>query len=194
MKLYTKQGDQGRTALFGGNTKIACVRKDDPQVVCYGAIDALNAQLGVLTASPACPESLRQNIQTIQHRIFDMGSHVALSAEATEAVKNMLPSPINESDVLQLEQWIDTSELELPALSNFILPGGHPDAAQMHIARVTTRHLEGLMIGLHETSGIHLNLTDELKYINRLSDLFFSWARWINHYHKIPDVIWQKTT
>lgn len=189
MKLYTKQGDQGKTALFGGN---ACVRKDDPQVVCYGTIDALNAQLGVITSSVDCPKILSSRLQKIQHRTFDMGSYVALSPEASTAVKKMLPAPIDDADVRELEQWIDASESALAPLTSFILPGGHPDAAQMHVARVTTRHLEGLMISLHETPGMHLNLTAELKYINRLSDLFFSWARWLNQHHKIPDVLWKK--
>lgn len=194
MKLYTKQGDKGKTALFGSNTKGEnCVRKDDPQVVCYGAIDALSAQLGLLTSSQECPELICSRIQKIQHRIFDMGSHVAVAPEANEAVKGMLPTRMNDADVAELELWIDESEADLPKLTTFILPGGHKDAAQMHVARVATRHLEGLMVSLHELSGIHLDLSAELKYINRLSDLFFSWARWINLHHKIDDVTWQKT-
>ncbi len=188
MKLYTGNGDKGTTALFGGE----CVRKDNPQVVCYGKIDALNAQLGLVNACSDISADMKKNVTHIQHRLFDLGSYVAMSKDANDASRDMLPTQVQSVDVKMLEQWIDVSESQLPALKSFILPGGSELAARLHLARVVAREVEGLFIALIEADLYAHELDGELVFLNRLSDLFFSWARLANQQQGVADVLWEK--
>jgi cob(I)alamin adenosyltransferase len=186
MRIYTKTGDDGTTGLFGG----ARVSKTDPRVEAYGSVDELNATLGVaiasLDAKPA-PESseLRELLISIQRDLFVLGSDLATPREAAKQA-SYLPR-IEPSHVEALERAIDRFDGELPALRNFILPGGSPPAAHLHHARTVCRRAERATVAL---AG-RLDLGPEpVHYLNRLADLLFVLARWANHAAGVPDVEW----
>src|SRR5439155_4787868 len=144
MKIYTKSGDDGSTSLLGGSR----VRKSDPRIDCYGQIDELNATIGwcVVAASANAPTTatdLTQHLQSIQNELFVIGSHLAI-AEGAPAPASL--SPLDESHVARLEMQIDSAVAQLPALRNFILPGGCELAARLHVARTVCRRAERRLV------------------------------------------------
>lgn len=191
MRIYTKTGDQGQTSLIGG----ARVSKSNVHLEAYGTIDELNSVLGAALSFWPQQESTpcqiyQTNLVKVQNHLFNIGSHLACNDE-----KNRQHLPQIESSHLDfLEQWIDAMEQDLPPLKNFILPGGHPCAAQIHIGRTVCRRAERLVVHLRE-SGFHPSVLDSiLIYLNRLSDLCFVLARWVNLITKHPDIQWNQNT
>ena len=178
MKIYTKTGDTGDTSLFDGTR----VRKDDARVDAYGEVDELNAWLGVvLTEQPDQP--LATALVQIQRDLFALGAQLAdpvdkIAARVTKAV-------ISEVDVARLEGLIDRLEEELPPLRRFILAGGTPAAAALHVARAVCRRAERRMVALAPPVDRVL-----LRYVNRLSDLLFVLARVVNHRAGVPETEW----
>ncbi|HEY1955204.1 MAG TPA: cob(I)yrinic acid a,c-diamide adenosyltransferase [Polyangiaceae bacterium] len=176
MKIYTKTGDDGTTGLFGGGR----VRKDDARVESYGNVDELNAVLGVARAtglSAPCDQVLAR----AQVDLFALGAELATAPGKEEKLPM---ARLQSGDAERLEHAIDAAEEGLPALTNFILPGGSPQAATLHLARTVCRRAERAVIGL---GGVR----DELViYLNRLSDLLFVLARRENFERGVADVPW----
>jgi cob(I)alamin adenosyltransferase len=183
-RIYTKTGDTGETALFGGRR----VPKNDPRVSAYGAVDELNAVLGVaLAAGP--PETIAPVLERLQHYLFDLGSELAAPPEAGKAALAHA-SRVTAAWVENLEREIDRFEDALPPLRAFILPGGTPAAAALHLGRTVARRAERDIVTLGEREPVNPEL---LKFMNRLSDLLFVLARAANHAAGRPDVEWHQT-
>ena len=178
-RIYTRTGDDGSTAL-GSGTRIS---KDNLRVDCYGTVDELNSQLGVaLSGGP--PESLAAPLSRIQNDLFHLGADLCVA----EADKVARPLPrIEERHVEWLETQIDGWNEQLTALENFILPGGGPVAAHLHVARTVCRRAERLLVTLARQEPVG---RWTLPYLNRLSDLLFVMARAANLLSGEPDRLW----
>lgn len=177
MKIYTKTGDDGNTGLQG-NYRIS---KSHPRIASYGAVDEANAALGVVL-STSLDDDVAKILTEIQNDLFLVGAD--LSNPNLNNVKNRVSLEMIE----KLEQCIDKFELELPLLTNFILPGGDPSAAQLHYVRTVVRRAESLTVKLSEKDEINSNC---IKYLNRLSDLFFVLGRLINKRKNKDDIPWK---
>lgn len=180
MKIYTRRGDRGETDLFGG----ARVPKDALRVEAYGAVDELNACLGV-GAAASRQADVRALVEEIQATLFSLGSYLA-TPEASHRAKAGIPEP-SESDVEALEKHIDAFEAELPALERFILPGGAPAAASFQLARTVCRRAERVAVALHREEPLSEAL---LRYLNRLSDLLFVLGRVENRRADVREPEW----
>jgi len=177
MKIYTKTGDDGSTGLQG-NLRID---KSHPRIVSYGTIDEVNATLGIVLTNSLDADII--NLLTkIQNDLFLLGSD--LSNPNLNDIKNRVSLEM----ITNLEQNIDKFELELTPLTNFILPGGDIAAAQLHYTRTIVRRAETLVVLLSEKDEINSNC---IKYLNRLSDLFFVLCRLINKRKNKEDVLWK---
>jgi cob(I)alamin adenosyltransferase len=155
------------------------VAKNDPRIEAYGTIDELNSFIGVARASwPSSP--VDEELARAQSDLFDAGAHLA--SPGTSRFTGIDPSRIES-----LEQGIDAMEAELEPLKNFILPGGSPGAAHLHVARSVCRRAERLVVALHDESA---PTKSTIAYLNRLSDYLFVAARFANLRHGVPDVAW----
>jgi cob(I)alamin adenosyltransferase len=177
MKIYTKTGDDGNTGLQG-NYRIG---KSHPRIISYGTVDESNAALGIVLANPL-DDDIRSVLTEIQNDLFLVGAD--LSNPNLNDVKNRVSLEMIE----KLERYIDKFELELPPLTNFILPGGDSSAAQLHYVRTVIRRAESQTVILSEKDEINSNC---IKYLNRLSDLFFVMGRLINKRKNIDDIPWK---
>jgi len=177
MKIYTKTGDGGNTGLQG-NFRIA---KSHPRIISYGTVDEANAALGIVLTN-SLDDDLIEVLTEIQNDLFLVGAD--LSNPNLSDVKNRVTLDM----VKKLEQHIDKFELELPPLTNFILPGGDIAAAQLHYVRTVVRRAETQVVQLSEKDEINSNC---IKYLNRLSDLFFVMGRLINKRKDIDDISWK---
>jgi cob(I)alamin adenosyltransferase len=178
VKLYTRTGDAGETSLFDGTR----ARKDDPRVDAYGEVDELNAWLGLIRASGIDP-SVGAELAAIQRDLFALGAQLAdpadrLAARVTKAV-------IDDQHVVRLEQLIDHLDGEVPPLRRFILSGGTPAGAALHVARTVCRRAERRIVALNPPVEPVL-----VRYVNRLSDLLFVLARVVNHRGGMPETEW----
>ena len=183
MKIYTKTGDGGETGLFGGGR----TPKDSPRVAAYGDVDELNAVLGLARA--LAPEELADALlQTVQRDLFTIGAELA-TPDPDKARKALSRSgaAIGDSNIAALEEAIDTHESRLEPLKNFILPGGTPKAAALHLGRTVCRRAERAVVALARHEQISPAI---LRYLNRLSDLLFVLARAANALAGRPDVKW----
>jgi cob(I)alamin adenosyltransferase len=181
MKIYTRTGDDGSTSLFSGGR----VPKYHLRVEAYGTVDELNSVIGVARAlKPAA--STDTYLTRIQHQLFHLGADLATPLDA----KTSYVVRVDAAQVTWLETSIDALTAELPPLTAFILPGGGPAAAQIHVARTICRRVERLVTQLtvSEPIGEHV-----LPYLNRLSDFLFTLARWENQQAGVADVTWTAT-
>ncbi|MCQ4086864.1 cob(I)yrinic acid a,c-diamide adenosyltransferase [Saccharibacillus sp. JS10] len=176
MRIYTKTGDQGQTSVIGGR-----VRKDDAQVEAYGTIDELNSFVGQAASLLQDDrfKDLREQLAVIGQELFDCGSDLAYTPAAQQAYKT------HEAMTGRLELWIDRLEAGNPPLERFILPGGSPPAAALHVCRTVCRRAERRVVALMDHTEINAEV---LKYLNRLSDYFFSAARAANLKLRVDDV------
>ena len=181
MKVYTRKGDQGETSLVGG----ARVRKDAVRVEAYGTVDELNAALGLAGAELEGAD-LRQWIAIIQSSLFDLGSELA-TLDVGERKGRGAGRRISEDDATELEHWIDTLDLELEPLRNFVLPGGSRAAAALHLACTVCRRAERRVVTLAADEPVAPEL---VRYLNRLSDLLFTMARAVNQRAKVAQPLW----
>ena len=181
MKIYTKTGDSGETGLFGGPR----VRKDHPRIAAYGDIDELNAAIA-LARSASLPPEIDRLLERIQHELFAVGAELATPDPVAHRTRW-----IGTSHIQQLEQDIDRWESTLPPLRTFILPGGSPGSAQIHLSRCICRRAERQIVALAAMESISADL---VIYVNRLSDLLFVLARVANHEAGIADVPWRQPT
>jgi len=178
-KIYTKTGDDGTTALGGGER----LPKDALRIETYGTVDELNSVLGVAMAGGLEP-SLEVEIKRIQNELFHLGSDLCV----LESDKVKMPVPrIEERHVQALEYAIDRMSRGLGALENFILPGGSVGAAHLHVARTVCRRAERLAVGLARDEAVGPFV---IAYLNRLSDGLFVMARWENKHRGVEDVLW----
>ncbi len=183
MKIYTRTGDQGETALFGGQR----VSKDHDRIEAYGTVDELNAVLGVVRADLTAtgdPGELDPVLSAIQHQLFDLGAELS-----TPSPEQQGTDLVSDQHVAGLEEAIDRFEARLEPLKQFILPGGGSVAAQLHVARCVCRRAERLIVALGHHEAVRQT---PVQYVNRLADLLFVLARAANHAEALPDVPWSK--
>lgn len=187
-RVYTRAGDDGRTALLGGKR----VLKDHPRVEAYGCLDELNAVVGVCRAALASDKkitaaerrALDARLREIQNRLFDAGS--VLAAPDGKAWKGMpLPGP---AEIRALEKSMDAMNKGLPPLTSFVLPGGSTANAWLHQGRTACRRAERRVVTLARAENVP---ADVIRYLNRLSDWFFVAARHVSALTKTPETLWE---
>jgi cob(I)alamin adenosyltransferase len=178
VKIYTRTGDTGETALFD-NTRVS---KADPRVEAYGDIDELNAWLGLVRAEGLGPD-LDDALVHIQRDLFAVGAQLADPSD--KLAQRVTKAFITDADVDRLEQLIDRLEQEVPPLTRFILAGGAKAGASLHVARTVCRRAERRIVGLTPAPDLLI-----VRYINRLSDLLFVAARATNHRAGRPETAW----
>jgi cob(I)alamin adenosyltransferase len=179
-RIYTRTGDEGMTGLGGGQR----VPKDSQRVETYGTVDELNSQIGVALATGVC-RRLSEELVLIQNELFDLGSDLA--TPATSQARHPVPT-IQARHIEKLERLIDEFNEIVGPLTNFLLPGGSPGAAQLHVARTTCRRAEreATTLARDETIGATV-----LPYLNRLSDALFVMARYENHQRVVVEPLWE---
>lgn len=180
MKIYTKSGDKGETSLIYGDR----VPKNAPRVEAYGTCDEANSFIGLGKSYLDEAENwklLKKSLHIVQTKLFHIG------AELATPTGKKVSWPITEEDVLFLELEIDRMDAELPPLTNFILPGGHPAAAALHSARTVARRAERCVLSINESVN-----PITIKYLNRLSDYLFVAARWVNKEAQIKEDVLHK--
>lgn len=178
-KLYTKTGDKGTTSLLGGKK----VSKADLRIEAYGNVDELNSFIGHLKDHEGVENRLKQQLYWIQEHLFTIGSILATE----EDFKGFELPKITETQVQQLEVWIDKMDSEVEPLKNFILPGGHPAVSLSHICRTVCRRTERSIISLANSTEIDQVI---LQFMNRLSDYLFIFARVLSTLLKTPEIPW----
>lgn len=186
MKIYTRTGDRGETGLFGAGR----VPKDDVRVEAYGEVDELNAVLGLAMGQISAedmPEVARR-LRVLQGDLFALGAILATPAVEDGGRPSSHIPPLPRERIEEMEGWIDAAEAELAPLTSFILPAGTTGAAMLHLARTVCRRAERRLISLSRSATID---PDCLRFLNRLSDLLFVWARLANHRAGVPDIPWE---
>ncbi len=181
MKIYTKTGDTGETALFGGGR----VTKDHPRVAAYGDVDELNSVLGLVRAAEPLG-FFDPLLESIQRDLFSIGGHLA-TPEPGRVSKTLEKAVLPPERVGEFERVMDDAERELPPLRAFVLPAGTSKAAALHLARTVCRRAERSVVRLahdHQVPDLFLI------YLNRLSDLLFMLARLANHRSGLADATW----
>ena len=173
-KIYTRTGDRGETGL-GDGTRIP---KDAARVEALGAVDELNSHLGVLLTEPL-PDDVRSDLTRVQHNLFDLGGELSIPGYVL----------IDDSQIEFLEECLDRYNATLPALKDFILPGGCRAAALAHVARTVCRRAERALVHTAREASVQ---PSSLQYLNRLSDLLFVLARVLNRAANAPDILWQR--
>jgi cob(I)alamin adenosyltransferase len=185
-RVYTRRGDQGDTGLAGGQR----VPKDSPRIEAYGTVDELNAFLGAaralaveLSAHQSRLAGLVDSLLRVQHELFNLGSILATLPEDVHPKQ----ARVTDEDVERLESEMDTMNAELPGLRSFVLAGGSRLDAELHICRTVCRRAERLVVSLakHETVP-----PEAVRYLNRLSDALFVWARWAAHVTGAAETLW----
>jgi cob(I)alamin adenosyltransferase len=181
LKIYTKTGDAGKTALIGG-TKVP---KSDLRIETYGTVDELNSHIG-LVGDLFEDANTKVVLKEIQDRLFTIGSSLACDPDKEPHMK--IPD-LGEEDITLLERQIDAMNEVLPAMRSFILPGGHPAVSTAHIARCVCRRAERCCVNMKEHDLFIEPLI--IKYINRLSDYLFVLARFIGHTYGVAEIAWK---
>jgi cob(I)alamin adenosyltransferase len=179
MKLYTKTGDDGTTGLFGGGR----VPKASPRVAAYGTVDETNAAIGVARAIPL-DTAMDEVLARVQEDLFTLGAELACVPGRED---KLAMTPLGDADVARLERAIDDADSASPPLKSFVLPGGSPQAATLHVARTVCRRAERAVLAIDTPPARR----DLVVYLNRLSDLLFALARQANVLAGVPDVPWK---
>lgn len=179
MSIYTKFGDKGKTTLFAGKI----VSKANRRVNTYGTLDELNSYLGTILAKLK-DKKLQKSLIKVQKDLFEIGAYLANFSKKDSQFEKHL-----SEEVARFEKEIDDLTKKLPKLSNFILPGGSEVGASLHFARTLTRRAERRVVEVAEKEKVSKEI---LIYMNRLSDLLFMYARFINKKQKIKEVIWSE--
>jgi cob(I)alamin adenosyltransferase len=178
-RIYTRTGDDGTTALGGGQR----VPKDALRIETFGTVDELNSLLGVVVAG-GVSAALAAPLAAIQNELFHLGSDLCVLEED----KEKMPVPrVEERHVVALEELMDRLNESLGPLANFVLPGGCVPAARIHVARTVCRRAERLAVALARDEAIGAWV---VRYLNRLSDALFVMARYENHLRGVADVVW----
>ncbi len=177
-KIYTRTGDRGETSLFGGKR----VLKSHKRVETYGTVDELNSELGAVIAHlKTSDKQIKKQLEQVQHDLFEIGANLA----------NPQPKPLPwlAGRVTDFERIMDQLAEKLPELHNFILPGGSKAGSLLHVARTVCRRTERNIVALAQTEEIDVTIQ---KYLNRLSDLLFTLARFFNQKERKKETIWKK--
>ena len=172
-KIYTRTGDDGTTGLGDGSR----VAKDDPRVDAYGTVDEANSAIGLVLATDV-PEGIEALLTSVQHQLFDLGGELCIPGHAA----------IRDADIDALERALDGYNADLPALKEFILPGGGEAAARCHLARTIVRRAERATVALARTETVR---AEPIRYLNRLSDLLFVLARVLARASGHGEVTWR---
>ena len=180
-RIYTKAGDKGQTSLAGGQR----ISKDARRIDCYGTVDELNAFTGMacVSAQELLP-SLAAILKRVQHELFNLGS---ILATRPEDVHPKQPR-ITAVEVQQLESEIDAMNARLAPLRSFVLPGGSRLNTELHACRTICRRAERIAVTLAREEEVP---AEAIQYLNRLSDAFFVWSRWVNQQLGVPEVLWE---
>lgn len=176
-RIYTRGGDAGETSLGDGSR----VSKLDPRIGAYGTTDELNALLGVVLAS-SCPPELRDPLIQIQNELFDVGADLCVPREVEGRLR------VEQSQIDRLERWCDTFNEPLPDLKSFVLPGGSPASATLHVARTVCRRAERETLAAGRDHDLNPLAA---VYLNRLSDLLFILARAANALAGVEEPLWK---
>jgi cob(I)alamin adenosyltransferase len=185
-RIYTRTGDQGMTGLVGGGR----IKKSARRIETYGTLDELSSAVGVARAAlrPSLARARAARLDAwlawTQDALFNLGSELATLPKDRRSGQ----ASIHSSDVEALERAIDAAERDLPTLANFIHPGGSSPGAQLHLARTICRRAERLLVALGDEE--EPPAEEALRYLNRLSDALFVWARWINDDLAVPEHQW----
>ena len=182
-RIYTRSGDNGTTALGTGERR----KKYDLRIDAYGTLDEVNAVIGVARLHVAGDPALDAVLARIQNDLFDVGADLCMPSDAGKGPGGARLT-VSETQVTWLEGEIDRLNAELAPLKSFILPGGSPAAAYLHLARTVCRRAERIMVALNDKPGETVTAA-ALKYVNRLSDFLFVAARSMNH-KGATDVLW----
>lgn len=187
MKIYTKTGDKGETSLFTGQR----VPKNDPFIEALGSVDECNSAVGMAVSFLPTSKDMhpvREQLEIIQHALFDVGA--ALATPRSRAADGKLQKTrFDQEEIKMLETWIDEMDTKLPALRAFILPGGHPCGAFLHLARSICRRAERRVLPLHRNGDVDDNV---VIYLNRLSDYLFCVSRYVNLLTHSPETQWMQ--
>ncbi len=173
-RIYTRTGDDGTTGLGDG----VRVRKDDARVEAYGTVDEASSAIGLVLAVPALPAEVARCLTEVQHDLFDLGGELCMPGAQV----------ITAQRVTELEQELDRFNEPLPALKDFILPGGGPAAAACHLARTVVRRAERRVWTLAAQEQVNVEVP---RYLNRLSDLLFVIARVLARHENGSEVLWR---
>lgn len=174
-RIYTRTGDDGSTGLGDGSR----VSKDSARVTAYGTVDELNSQIGVVLAHTS-PDTVQIALIKIQHQLFDLGGELCIPGHAA----------IHDADIEGLEHVLDALNADLPALEDFILPGGSASAAHCHVARTVCRRAEREVVTLSHHDAVR---PQAVRFLNRLSDLLFVMARVLARADGAGEVLWNHT-
>lgn len=174
-KIYTRTGDDGTTGLGDGSR----IDKDSLRVEAYGSADEANSAIGVVLANESVPAPIRECLTKIQHDLFELGGELCIPGH----------SAVEKHFIDRLENYLDRFNADLPALKDFILPGGGNAAAACHVARATVRRAERRVASLRKVEAIG---DEALKYLNRLSDLLFVIARVLARAESGQEVLWNR--
>ena len=188
-RIYTRTGDDGTTGLIGRDR----LKKSSRRIEAYGTLDELSSAIGLARAllSERVPETRRAAaldawLAWTQDVLFNAGSQLA-----TLGAPHTVPT-VSQADVVALERAIDAAQRDLPPLNNFIHPGGSLAAAQLHVARTICRRAERLVVALRDEDD--RSIGESLRYLNRLSDALFVWARWMNDSAGVADHLWNPSS
>ena len=186
-RVYTRKGDQGETGLVGGQR----VPKDSPRIEAYGTVDELNAFLGAarctvnqLVAQEPRLAGLGAILLRVQHELFNLGS---ILATLPEDVHPRQPR-VTDAEIILLEKGMDAMNEDIPPLRSFVLPGGSRIDAELHIARTVCRRAERACVALARVESVP---PETIRYLNRLSDALFVWARWAAHTSGAAETLWE---
>lgn len=172
--ITTRTGDQGTTGLADGSRR----DKDDARIVALGDVDELNSVIGLWRAD-SLPSDVDHLLGQVQNDLFDLGAELAIPGHQT----------LESAHIVRLETWLTHYNSDLPTLAEFILPGGSRAASLAHLARTTCRRAERSIVSLRRAENFALTAQ---QYLNRLSDLCFVLARYLNQQAKHPDTLWQR--
>ena len=180
-RIYTKTGDRGETHLAGGQR----VPKDSLRIECYGTVDELNAFVGMACVSAEeLIQELAAILRRVQHELFNLGSILATLPQDVHPKQ----ARITSAEIEQLEKEIDRMNAPLAPLRSFVLPGGSRLNTELHACRTICRRAERLAVSLAREEETP---PEAVQYLNRLSDAFFVWSRWVNHRLGVAEVLWQ---
>ncbi|MBL8792057.1 MAG: cob(I)yrinic acid a,c-diamide adenosyltransferase [Rhizobiales bacterium] len=184
-KIYTRTGDAGETALGSGER----VSKANLRIAAYGTVDEANSVVGIVRLHTASGELARLDamLLRIQNELFDLGADLCVPDRGEELPYE--PLRMTAAQVARLEEEIDALNADLQPLRSFVLPGGHPAAAHLHLARTIARRAERQIVALKSQGGEHVN-EHAITYINRLSDFLFVASRWVNARAGGGDILW----
>jgi len=182
-RVYTRQGDQGDTALAGGQR----VPKDSPRIEAYGTVDELNSFIGLAretVGQAASTKPLAVILLRVQHELFNLGSILATLPEDVHPKQ----ARVTSREVDQLEREMDEMNADLAPLRSFVLPGGSRLNAELHICRTVCRRAERACVALNRVEEVP---PETIRYLNRLSDALFVWSRWASHLTGAPETLWE---